>query len=179
MNETNFVESGEKLLNEISDVLVDSSNDLVDVQETLSLLDLPQSRIIKQTIANVSNRLLKGNMLILQQTYKDDERDQYLDNLRGYFNEKTGTWYEQICGNFKMLTGFSANKWNALTWTIHLSLGHSTFDYLLHSGYISLDRRGKVVIDLRNAEVFGWDTERIQYLLDTDFQDLKTVTTND
>lgn len=119
-------------------------------------------------------KLNKVNSHLLEEMFFTDERDEYLDNLRGYFNEKTGTWYEQICRNFHHLTGFRANKWSALTWTIHLSLGHSTFDYLLYKDYIRLDREGKVVVDdLRHAGKFGWDTKRIQHLLNTDFEELK------
>ena len=179
MNEINVVNENKQLLDELSDLLVDGSNSLSDVSETLLLLDLPQARIIEKAVEGVASKLNEGNLWILQASFEKDERNEYLDNLKGYFDKNTGTWSEQICHNFKVLTGFPANKWSALTWTIHLSLGHSTFDYLVQQGYIRSDCKGKAIVDdLVGWKSIGCNVERIQHLIDTDFQELKAVTAN-
>ena len=179
MNEVNVVNENKQLLNELSDLLVDSGNSLSDVIETLALMDLSQARIIRSAVEEVASKLNEGNLWILQASFEKDERNEYLDNLKGYFNENTGTWYEQICRNFKVLTGFPANKRSALTWTIHLSLGHSTFDYLVDHKYICMDLKGQVVVDdLDGWGRFGGNVERIQQLIDTNFQELKAVAAN-
>lgn len=174
MNEVNVVNENKQLLNELSDLLVDGGNSLSDVIETLALMDLPQTRIIRTAVEEVASKLSEGNLCILQTSFEKDERDEYLDNLKGYFNENTGTWYEQICHNFKVLTGFTSNKWDALTWTIHLSLGYSTFDYLVHTRRIRINSKGKAVVDnLIGLERFGHNVERIQHLIDTNFEELR------
>lgn len=173
MSEVSLVEKNNQLFTELSDVLSDGANNLSDVSETLVLIDSPHARVVQKAVEEIAYSLSNANSQILRDFFEPDERDKYLDNLMGYFNEETGTWYEQVCQNFKNLTGFSANKWDALTWTIHLSLGHSTFYYLVHIGYIHLDTNGKAVVDgLESGEKFGWNIERIQYLIDTDFRDL-------
>ncbi|MBU5369600.1 hypothetical protein [Enterococcus avium] len=180
MNEVNVVNENRELLNELSELLIDESNSLNDISETLLSMGLPQTRTLEKAVQEVGSKLIEGNLWILEMYFEKDERNEHLDNLKGYFNENTGTWYEQICSNFKALTGFPANKWSALTWTIHLSLGHSTFDYLVGHKYIYVDRKGKAIVDnLKDSERFGYDVERIQHLIDTDFRELKAVTAND
>lgn len=166
-----MMENGhQELLKELSDLLIDGSNDLNDISETLTLMALPQARVLQKAVEDVSEKLLQGNLWILGEAYAPDERKEYLDNLQGYFNEETGTWYEQICQNYTTLTGFGANKWDALMWTIHLSLGYSTFDYLVHQNLIYLRGDGKWhPLHLDRAET----PERVLHLVDTDFEELR------
>lgn len=170
-----MIENGHKeLLEELNNLLCEEVDNLIDISETLATTNIPQARVLQKAVEQVCIQLNEGNGRLIEAMCQTDERDEYLENLRGYFNEKDGTWYEQICRNFHHLTGFRANKWDALTWTIHLSLGYSTFDYLLHVDYIRLAPNGKVNVDgLIHAEKFGWDIKRIQHLLDTDFEELK------
>lgn len=174
MNEVNWIEQVDSLTSDLSDILVDGANDLADICETLALMDSSHAKVIQKALQSVEEALIIGNMKLLSVCFAPDEREEYLDNLHGYFNETTGTWYEQICANFKALTGLPANKWSALTWTIHLSLGHSTFDYLVHAGYIHQDFKGNwLVNDLKNAEPFGYDIDRINRLMETNFEELR------
>lgn len=174
MKEVNWIEQMDSLTSNLSDILVDGANDLADIRETLALIDSPHAKVIQKALQSVEETLTIGNMKLLSICFMPDERDEYLENLKGYFNENTGTWYEQICANFKSLTGFPANKWEALTWTIHLSLGHSTFDYLVHQGRIHQDFKGNWIVgDLKNAEEFDYDINRIKHLIDTNFEELK------
>lgn len=170
-----MIENGHKeLLEKLNELLCEEVSNLIAISEMLTTINFPQARVLKTAIDQVRQNLNEGNGYLIKEMLLTDERDEYLDNLRGYFNEKTGTWYEQICQNFHQLTGFRANKWDALIWTIHLSLGDSTFDYLLHAEYIRLAHNGKIIVDdLRDGEMYGWDIVRIQHLLDTDFEELK------
>ncbi|MDT2724916.1 hypothetical protein P7E14_13845 [Enterococcus gallinarum] len=178
MSEMKIIEKLNEKNKEISNVLVDSTNDLVDVALTLESMDLPQANVLKIAVESVADNLLNKNYEIMQDSLSADERDEHLSNLSGYFNEERGTWYEQICANFKHLTGMPANKWSALTWTVHLSMGQSTFEYLVNQRIIHKSYDGKYKLDselgaIKDLEKFGYDPERIQHLIDTDFEELK------
>ena len=176
MNEIKVLNENIDLLISVTDKLVDTSNGLNDVKEMLNDIDSPIVRTAVRALDVLSKDALTEYCKAVKEIYENekDERSEYLDNLRGYFNEETGTWYEQICRNYTKLTGFTANKWDALTWTIHLSSGHSTLDYLLHHGTIKKDSNGdwKTFLPLEKLGEYGDNVERIQYLIDTDFKEL-------
>lgn len=177
MDEISTLNNNEKLLGGTSDQLVDAANTLVDIIETFEEGDTPQSRVAIKAMEKVNNDLLCANREIQKVLFapKRDERNEYLDNLRGYFNEETGTWYEQICANFHQLTGFSSNKWDALTWTVHLSLGHSTRDYLVHTNRICKIGSSYVLpsdFSEKTALVFNENVERIKELEKNNFEEL-------
>lgn len=178
MNEIIELNNNEEILEKTSNTMVDVANTLVDVLEIIEKADTPEIRIAKKMMDTLQQNLLETNNEVLRAVCgnKRDERNEHLDNLRGYFNEETGTWYEQICANFHQLTGFPANKWTALTWTVHLSLGHSIRDYLVHDGYIN--KIGDKYLSLNRkcseeeAKIFGYDLERIKQLEQNNFEEL-------
>lgn len=175
MNEMHVL-SNLELVEQADNILVDTLNMIDDLIEGLANSDTPQGRLVTRTINNLSNEIYNKRMVLFERIVesKKDERAEHLSNLRGYFNEETGTWYEQINTIHKKLTGCRSNKWSALTFTIDLLNGASVFGYMVHHGIVEL-KNGKYTMDLTNAEVFGNDIERCKFLIDTDFQELRNM----
>lgn len=178
MNEINVLNINKEALTESYDCLVETAEAVSDIAEILENEDTPKGRIAVKQLNALTDELLATARCNLKRYVEcdKDEKDTYLDNLKGYFNETTGTWYEQICDNFHKLTGFTMNKWDALTWTIHLSLGHSVRDYLVHTGRI--ERLGESLYKLPSdfsestAVKFGANVKKIKELEKNNFAEL-------
>ncbi|MFQ9320742.1 MAG: hypothetical protein ACLR3E_01595 [Enterococcus durans] len=178
MNEINVINNNSEILKQTADKLMSAVNLVEDVCEVLKSVENSQSRVALKLLNNLSKELLcYGSEIMTEVTQSEnDDRAKYLDNLRGYFNEDIGTWYEQICRNFTKLTGFTANKWTALVWTLHLSLGISTREYFVQNGYIKKLADGQYVLpddfDESTARKFGDNVELIRELEKNNFEAL-------
>lgn len=178
MNEVTVLNKTTEMLNMASELLCDTCDALDDVKSVMAACDIPQSRIAVKAIDQLQEDITDGQWNVIQAYIENDkdERNEHLDNLRGYFNENTGTWYEQAERSFKRLTGFPANKWTSLPWTATLLAGHSTLDYLLANGNVTEDHNGKIrvrEITEKDAERWGYDRDRINYLVSTNFDELR------
>lgn len=174
-----MINGNEELLNRTGDKVTTIINDLIDLETILEGVDIPQVRVIKNALNNVSDSLYGINLDIYRHNprYQEDEKDEYLKNLSGYFNKDTGTWYEQAIACYKRLTGMPGNKWDILQWTINIMNGHSTFDYLVHKDLIKYNpniQKWEFSNSMEHMKKFGYDMERIQELIDTNAADLFT-----
>lgn len=175
MNEIEMINGNEEVLTRSSNSLEKVMTSLNDVIDTLEALDMPHSRVIKSSIESAVDSLSKINYDMMRHLpeFNRDEKNEYLDNLRGYFNEDNGTWYEQAIASYKRLTGMGANKWTVLTWTTNLMNGYSTFDYLVHTNVIKMNGNKWVfTTSFEDMEKFGYNMERIHELVETNAADL-------
>lgn len=135
-------------LSRLYDEAVEVNDTLSGISKILEQSGTANNRLINKAIAEAQENIKSALMPLIMEilTEEEDLRNQYLSNLKGYFNENTGTWYEKVCRNYFERTGFKANEWTALTYTIHLSLGQSTRDYLFHEGIITKNWKGEYVL---------------------------------
>lgn len=195
MNEVNVLRDHQDVLSRAQD----STRAIFEILNDLEILLEPHECegmiAVKELISSAKEDISEVIYDYVKQFAREsqDQRDEYLSNLRGYFNENTGTWYEQAEAAYKKLTGLTGNEWTVLPWTATLFAGGSTLRYLINAGLViklennqfqlSESLHKQYLCDASEDDsYFQIDRKRIAYLYETNFQDLKIplhITLND
>lgn len=186
MNEINVLKDHLSILDDTKDAIGGVLEILYDLENLLEPLDGDGMAAVKEMITSATVSICQvDNKLIRQLTDEaQDHRTEYLDNLRGYFNTETGTWYEQAKTAYRRLTGLPGNEWNVLAWTATLFRGGSTLRYLIDSDQVIKQEDGSFRLcdtwqkqygcDAVSSDAcFKIDSERIAYLYKNNFDDLR------